>query len=157
MKEEGSAADPLTGLHNRRYILQELERHIEIHKRYGHPFALLRVGFDNLKSINDTFGDAGGDSVLQHLLSLMEMNLRDVDIACRYGGDEFVVIMPETDKPAVQAVGRRMAQSVSSTRFNIGDSVATAEVSFGAASCPEDGAVAETLLQAAVREPGPGE
>ena len=157
MKEEGFAADPLTGLYNRRYIVQELERHIEIYKRYGRPFALLRIRFDNLKSINDTFGDEGEDSVLQHLVTLMEVNVRDVDIACRYEEDEFVVIMPETDKQAVQAVGRRIANSVSSTRFNIGDSFAAVEVSFGAVSCPEDGAEAEVLLQAAVEQTGPGD
>ncbi len=157
MKEEGFAADPLTDLYNRRYIVQELERHIEIYKRYGRPFALLRIRFDNLKWINDTFGDGGEDSVLQHLVALMEVNVRDVDIARRYGDDEFVVIMPETDKQAVLAVGGRIANSVSSTRFNIGDSSATVEVSFLAVSCPEDGTEADALLQAAAGPTGPEE
>ena len=151
MKEEGFGAESLTGLYNRRYVMQELERHIEIYKRYHHPFGLLRIGFDNLNWVNDTFGDAGADSILQHLVTLIEANVRDVDIACRYGGDQFVVIMPETDKQAVQAVGHRIAHSVSSTRFKIGDSFATVEVSFSAVSCPEDGAEVEALLRAAVR------
>jgi diguanylate cyclase (GGDEF)-like protein len=157
MKDESSGPDRLTGLYNRRYVMQELERHIDIYKRYGHPFALLTVGFDNLKWINDTFGDAGGDSVLQHLVTVMKTNVRDVDVACRYGADEFVVIMPETDKEAVQVVGRRIVHSVSSTRFKIGESFATVEASFGTASCPEDGTKAGTLLRAAARQAGAGD
>lgn len=151
MNDESFAADPLTDLYNRRHIVQELERHIEIYKRYGRPFALLRIGFDNLEWVKDTFGDNGEDSVLQHLVTLMEVNVRDVDIASRYGEDEFVVIMPETDRQAAEAVGSRIAQSVSGTRFSIGDSFATVEVSLRVMSCPEGGAEAETLLRAAVR------
>ena len=157
MKEEGFAADPLTDLYNRRYVVQELERHIEMYKRYRRPFALLRIGFDNLKWINDTFGDAGEDSVLQHLVALMEVNVRDVDIASRYGEDEFVVIMPETDRQAAEAVGSRIAHSVRGTRFSIGDSFATVEVSLGVVSCPEDGAEAQMLLRAAAGQTGCGE
>lgn len=141
--------DALTGLHNRRFLEQELERHIELYKRYRHPFAVLMLDLDNLKWVNDTFGHAAGDSALRHLAALMRLNVRDVDIPCRFGGDEFLILMPEADKNAIQAVGRRIADSVSKTRFKLGRSVVGLQVSFGASACPEDGVEAEILLQEA--------
>ncbi len=141
--------DGLTGLRNRRSLDQELLRHVELYKRYRHPFAILMLDFDNLKWVNDTFGHAAGDSALKNLAALMQMNVRDVDIPCRFGGDEFVVLMPETEKNAVLAVGHRMSDSVKKTRFKIGRSLASLQVSFGVSSCPEDGVEAEALLQVA--------
>lgn len=141
--------DSLTGLSNRRYLETELGRHVEMYKRYRHPFAILMLDFDNLKWLNDTFGHAAGDSALQHLAKVMRMNVRDVDIPCRFGGDEFVVLMPEADKNAIQLVGQRISDSISKTQFKIGRSFATLEVSYGASGCPDDGVEAEVLLQRA--------
>ncbi len=141
--------DTLTELRNRRFLEQELERHVELYKRYRHPFGILMLDFDNLKFVNDTFGHAAGDSALQHLASLMRMNVRDVDIPCRFGGDEFVVLMPEAEKAAIQAVGRRIADSVAKTQLKIGRAFATLQVSFGVSACPEDGVESDILLQEA--------
>ncbi len=141
--------DALTGLHNRRFMEHELERHVELYKRYRHPFALLMLDFDNLKWVNDTFGHAAGDSALKHLGTLMQMNVRDVDIPCRFGGDEFLVLMPEAEKNAIQMVGRRIAESVSKTRFKLGRSFTSLQISFGVSACPEDGVETEVLLQEA--------
>ena len=140
--------DALTGLYNRRYWGHELERHVELYKRYRHPFAILMLDFDNLKWVNDTFGHAAGDTALTHLATVMRMNIRDVDIPCRFGGDEFMILMPEADRNAIQMVGRRIADSINRTRFKLGRSFATLRVSFGAAACPEDAFEAETLLHA---------
>jgi diguanylate cyclase (GGDEF)-like protein len=141
--------DALTGLYNRRYWEPELERYVELYKRYRHPFAILMLDFDNLKWVNDTFGHQAGDTALQHLGTVMRMSIRDVDIPCRFGGDEFLILMPEADKNAIQMVGRRISESINKTRFKLGRSFASLQVSFGAAACPEDGADAEVLLQAA--------
>jgi diguanylate cyclase (GGDEF)-like protein len=141
--------DALTGLYNRRYWEPELERHVELYKRYRHPFAILMLDFDNLKWVNDTFGHAAGDTALNHLATVMRMNVRDVDIPCRFGGDEFLILMPEADKNAIQMVGRRIAESVNKTRFKLGRSFASLQVSCGAAACPEDATEAQALLQAA--------
>ncbi len=141
--------DALTGLYNRRYWEPELDRHVELYKRYRHPFAILMIDFDNLKWVNDTFGHAAGDTALQHLGTVMRMNIRDVDIPCRFGGDEFLILMPEADKNAIQMVGRRISESINKTRFKLGRSFASLQVSFGSAACPEDGADAEVLLQSA--------
>jgi diguanylate cyclase (GGDEF)-like protein len=140
--------DSLTGLYNRRYWEPELERHVELYKRYRHPFAILMLDFDNLKWVNDTFGHAAGDTALTHLATVMRMNIRDVDISCRFGGDEFLILMPEADKNAIQMVGRRIAESVNKTRFKLGRSFASLQISYGVAACPEDATEAEALLQA---------
>lgn len=141
--------DSLTGLYNRRYWEPELERYVELYKRYRHPFAILMLDFDNLKWVNDTFGHQAGDTALTHLATVMRMNIRDVDIPCRFGGDEFLILMPEADKNAIQMVGRRISESINKTRFKLGRSFASLQVSFGAAACPEDGTDAEVLLQQA--------
>ncbi len=141
--------DGLTGLYNRRYWEPELARHIELYKRYRHPFAILMLDLDNLKWVNDTFGHAAGDTALTHLATVMRMNIRDVDIPCRFGGDEFLILMPEADLNAIQMVGRRISESINKTRFKLGRSFASLQVSFGAAACPENGVDAETLLREA--------
>jgi diguanylate cyclase (GGDEF)-like protein len=141
--------DALTGLYNRRYWEPELERYVELYKRYRHPFAVLMLDFDNLKWVNDTFGHAAGDTALVHLATVMRMSIRDVDIPCRFGGDEFLILMPEADKNAIQMVGRRISESINKTRFKLGRSFASLQVSFGSAACPEDGADAEVLLKVA--------
>ena len=129
-----------------------VQSNAELYKRYRHPFAILMLDFDNLKWVNDTFGHQAGDTALTHLATVMRMNIRDVDIPCRFGGDEFLILMPEADKNAIQMVGRRIAESINKTRFKLGRSFASLQVSFGAAACPEDGTEAEVLLQQADAE-----
>jgi diguanylate cyclase (GGDEF)-like protein len=141
--------DSLTGLYNRRYWEPELARHVELYKRYRHPFAILMLDLDNLKWVNDTFGHAAGDTALTHLATVMRMSIRDVDIPCRFGGDEFLILMPEADRNAIQMVGRRISESINKTRFKLGRSFASLQVSFGAAACPENGVDAEALLREA--------
>ncbi len=141
--------DALTGLYNRRYMGQELDRHVEIFKRYRHPFSLLMLDLDNLKWVNDTHGHPAGDSALRHLAMLLKVNVRDVDIPCRYGGDEFVVLMPETEKEVVEVVGRRIADSLHKTKLKVDGGLIAMQVSVGYSSCPVDGRESEELLQEA--------
>src|SRR5680860_73142 len=139
--------DVLTGLRNRRYLIQELERHVELHKRYNHPFALLMLDLDNLKWLNDTHGHQAGDTALNHLATLMRACIRDVDIACRYGGDEFMILMPETPKEQVRLVGRRISDALQKTKLKVEGSLVALTVSVGSAACPDDGVEIEQLLQ----------
>lgn len=141
--------DPLTGLHNRRFLEQELDRHVELYKRYRHPFAVLMLDLDSLKLVNDMFGHAAGDDALKHLATVMRANIRDTDIPARYGGDEFIILMPEADKSAIQAVGQRIAESISKTRVRLGGGFVSLEVSFGASACPSDGTTPDALLKQA--------
>lgn len=141
--------DSLTGLYNRRFLVQELDRHVEMFKRYHHPFAVLMLDLDSLKSVNDTHGHPAGDAAIRHFSTLLKMNVRDVDIPCRYGGDEFVVLMPETDKKMVETVGRRIAESLHKTKLKAGNALIALRVSAGYSACPEDGRESEELLQIA--------
>jgi hypothetical protein len=86
---------------------------------------------------------------LAHTDTLMRAHIRDTDIPCRYGGDEFIVLMPEADKNAIQAVGRRIAETISKTRVKLGGGYVSLEVSFGASSCPAEGTSADVLLKQA--------
>ncbi len=104
---------------------------------------------DNLKWLNDTHGHAAGDAALRHVAALMRSSIRDVDFACRYGGDEFVILMPETEKQVVEIVAERIADSLQKTKLKIDHSLLTLEVTVGSASCPEDGTDSEHLLQEA--------
>ncbi|HEY5529959.1 MAG TPA: GGDEF domain-containing protein [Thermoleophilia bacterium] len=141
--------DVLTGLNNRRLFVQELERHAQMFKRYHHPFSIMMFDLDGLKLINDTLGHHAGDDALRHLAALLRASIRDVDIACRYGGDEFLVLMPDTTRSPAEVVGARIADAMSKTKFKVDHSLVTLEVSVGNASCPEDGVQPEELLKEA--------
>ncbi len=141
--------DALTGLYNRRFMVQELERHCEMYKRYRHPFSLLMLDLDNLKAVNDTHGHPAGDAALKHLAMLLKVNVRDVDIACRLGGDEFIVLMPETEQNVVQVVGDRISTSLAKTKLKVEGGLVSLEVSVGNASCPTHGTEGDQLLEEA--------
>lgn len=141
--------DPLTGLYNRRFMTRELERHCEMYKRYRHPFSILMLDLDNLKAVNDTHGHQAGDAALKHLAMLLKVNVRDVDIACRLGGDEFIVLMPETEQSVVQVVGDRISTSLAKTKLKVDAALVSLEVSVGDASCPTHGTESDQLLEEA--------
>jgi diguanylate cyclase (GGDEF)-like protein len=141
--------DSLTGLFNRRYLIEQLERHTEIFKRYHHPFSILMLDLDNLKALNDTHGHAAGDAALRHIATLMTVSVRDIDICCRYGGDEFIILMPDTEGNVVQVVGDRIKESLHKTKLKVNASLITLHISAGSASCPQEGQESEELLQKA--------
>jgi diguanylate cyclase (GGDEF)-like protein/PAS domain S-box-containing protein len=89
--------DPLTGIYNRRYFNQVIEQELARSKRYAHPIGFLMVDVDRFKEINDRFGHQTGDRVLQVVANLLKDALRDCDLVIRYGGDEFLIVLPETN------------------------------------------------------------
>ena len=99
--------DPLTGLHNRRFMLEQLDRLNARAKRYGNTFSLALIDLDHFKSVNDTYGHEAADRVLCSLADLIRDDLRDADISARYGEEEFMVLLPETDmEDAVNTINR---------------------------------------------------
>ncbi len=109
---EGSSKDFLTGLYNHMYFHQAIESEIQRAARYGHKLCVLMMDLDRFKSVNDTLGHPIGDSIIRQLATILRQALREVDVAVRYGGDEFAVILPETEKDEGLYVAERIRSAV---------------------------------------------
>ena len=109
--------DGLTGLYNQRHFYQQLNNEIERHSRYKADLSLLLMDIDHFKIFNDTWGHLEGDKVLMELGLMIKSCLRNMDSAYRYGGEEFTVILPETNLKSACIVGERIRQSFASKRF----------------------------------------
>jgi two-component system cell cycle response regulator len=116
---EMAITDQLTGLHNRRYMSRHLDTLIAGAHRSGKSIAFLIMDIDHFKSVNDTYGHDIGDEVLREFASRISANVRGIDLACRYGGEEFVVVMPDTDTAFAYTVAERLRKSVEETPFVI--------------------------------------
>ncbi|MGI4757591.1 MAG: GGDEF domain-containing protein [Janthinobacterium lividum] len=104
--------DPLTGLFNRRYLDEKLAEELERAERYGLPLAILLIDVDRFKAVNDTHGHQTGDEVLTRVAQVVSSNVRVNDIAVRYGGEEILVVAPETDRKAAFSLAERLRGSV---------------------------------------------
>ncbi len=116
---ELAITDPLTGLHNRRYMEGHLKTLVDEAKSSGRPLSMLVTDIDHFKIVNDTQGHDGGDAVLKEFSARMRRNTRGIDLACRLGGEEFVIIMPETDIARAYQVGERLRAMIASEPFMV--------------------------------------
>jgi two-component system cell cycle response regulator len=116
---EMAVTDQLTGLHNRRYMSRHLDTLIAGANKNGKPIAFLILDIDHFKSVNDTHGHDIGDEVLREFAGRVAANVRGVDLACRYGGEEFVAVMPDTDIEFAYSVAERLRKSVETDSFPI--------------------------------------
>lgn len=145
-----SLRDPLTGLFNRRYLEASLEREVQRAQRQQHPLSVLMLDLDNFKRFNDHFGHEAGDALLASFGSLLQSLVRSEDVACRYGGEEFTILMHETDSAqalarAEQICAATRAMDVQHRRQQLG----TISVSIGIATLPIHGDTPEDLLRKA--------
>jgi diguanylate cyclase (GGDEF)-like protein len=108
--EQMAATDPLTGVYNRRHFGEVLEKYFAESARYGQDLACIMCDLDGYKKLNDTLGHQFGDKVLQVTASIIARNLRVMDVAARYGGDEFVVLLPHAGSKVAMAVGERIRE-----------------------------------------------
>ncbi|TKT76978.1 PleD family two-component system response regulator [Aquamicrobium sp. LC103] len=117
---EMAVTDGLTGLHNRRYLDSHLATLFERASSRRRPLSLMITDIDRFKSVNDTWGHDAGDDVLREFASRLRKNVRGIDLACRLGGEEFVVVMPETEASVAEKVAERIRAQIAATPFPIG-------------------------------------
>jgi diguanylate cyclase (GGDEF)-like protein len=146
-----STVDSLTGLFNRAFFFAAVEREIQRSSRTGRRFGLLMMDLDELKEINDRFGHFHGDQVLRGVADVIKSGVRRLDTAARYGGDEFVVLLPETEPTGSYVLAEKIRQGVedlgvAGPGFDIHTSI-----SIGAVAYPDDGLTADDLLISADR------
>ena len=125
---EMAILDPLTALHNRRYMTSHLKTLFEESSQRGKPLSVLVLDIDYFKAVNDSHGHDAGDSVLREFASGVRRNIRGIDLACRLGGEEFVVVMPDTDLAKAYLVGERLRQCIAAAPFYAGERIGTLEV-----------------------------
>ena len=123
--------DTLTGLFNYRHFSEALDREIERSKRSGRPTGLIMVDLDHFKQVNDQYGHEAGNVVLQDVSALLRAATRKLDIPCRYGGEEFAVILPSTDLLTSGQVAERLRHMIESDPIDIGDTHLSVTASLG--------------------------
>jgi two-component system cell cycle response regulator len=126
-----SLTDELTQLYNRRYLIQRLDEELNKIRRYGYILSVLMLDIDHFKQINDTFGHSQGDLALEKLAELIKHNIRNVDIACRYGGEEMVVIFSFTNFEGVFDVATRLLKKVEECNFGTHENPLKFTISIG--------------------------
>jgi two-component system cell cycle response regulator len=148
---ELAITDGLTGLHNRRYMESHLGTVIEQAAARGKPASLLILDIDHFKAVNDTYGHDAGDDVLREFALRLKRCVRNVDLACRYGGEEFVVVMPDTDIAIAQVVAERIRRTIAAEPFAIhkGARQLDVTISIGLATRQDQGDSAEAILKRA--------
>jgi two-component system, cell cycle response regulator len=151
MSIEMAITDALTGLHNRRYMESHLGTLAEQAAARGKPMTLLIIDIDHFKVINDTFGHDAGDDVLREFAIRLRKSTRGIDLACRYGGEEFVVVMPETDKAVATVVAERIRRRIASEPFAIraGEGSVDVTISIGLAALNGAGESVAAVLKRA--------
>jgi diguanylate cyclase (GGDEF)-like protein/PAS domain S-box-containing protein len=145
-----STRDALTGLYNRRYLEEMLDREIRRAVRAGHPLGILMLDLDHFKTFNDTYGHDAGDTVLRETATFLTRSIRIEDFACRFGGEEFVIILPTADLQASQARAERIRSKIRELAvLHQGNSLGKITVSVGVAGLPVHGTSPKELLNAA--------
>jgi diguanylate cyclase (GGDEF)-like protein len=148
--QEQAITDPLTGLLNRRRFGELLANETARAKRLGHPLGLIMLDVDSFKEANDTHGHQTGDAVLEAAASLLANEVREIDVVARFGGDEFVAVLPETDLNGAAVLAERIRTKVADLKVKAPDgSTLTVTASLGVASLPDSAHDGETLLAAA--------
>jgi diguanylate cyclase (GGDEF)-like protein len=146
-----SITDELTGLFNYRYLQQRLDDEIERAKRYSRSLSMLMLDADDFKRFNDTYGHIAGDQALAEIGQVLRAAVREIDVVCRYGGEEFSVVLPETDAEGAFVVAEKVREAVASHSFADGDGNRGVHVtvSIGLATFPSSAADREELLRQA--------
>ncbi|MFH0771027.1 MAG: sensor domain-containing diguanylate cyclase [Candidatus Omnitrophota bacterium] len=138
--------DGLTGLYVRRHFLERLNEEIARSERHNLKLSVLMIDLDHFKLCNDTYGHLVGDIALKDIAKIMREHIRQVDLIGRYGGEEFIIALPDTDKSAAVSVADRIRQSTEIRKFRAYDETISMTVSIGVATYPADGLSAAALI-----------
>ena len=141
-----AVTDSLTGTYVRRYFMVKLQEEIRRAERYNKTFSIIMVDLDRFKRINDTYGHDAGDRILEAISHFLQKNIRDVDVIARFGGEEFVMLIPDADKEAAFRLAERLRQNLA--KVESGDLPRTT-FSLGISSYPADGREVEDLIKKA--------
>lgn len=141
-----SETDELTGIYNRRGFAIIADRIFGQSVRYNRPLSLLAIDSDNMKKVNDDYGHKAGDQLLVTLVNTIQAQLRHTDVLARQGGDEFVVLLPETPSSGALDVAERIRQAVENTPLVLEGKIVHTTVSIGVASYPSEGHSLDVLL-----------
>jgi diguanylate cyclase (GGDEF)-like protein len=148
--QELAVRDSLTGLFNRRYMEETLEREISRAQREHRSLGVIMTDVDSFKHINDAFGHALGDAVLARVGELLERHIRKSDVACRFGGDEFILILPECSLEDAVLRAQTLRRTVEEASFMFdGTDIGQVTLSMGVSALPSHGGTAADLLRAA--------
>lgn len=146
---EQAIRDPLTNLFNRRYLEETLDHEIARASRDGYSICIMMIDLDHFKKVNDTYGHEAGDNVLKAIAATLSTETRRGDFASRYGGEEFVVVMPNIDKPVAYERAEKLRNTLNSLYIPYGIYSLTITISMGIASYPTNGLTRESILRAA--------
>jgi diguanylate cyclase (GGDEF)-like protein len=141
-----SITDPLTGIYNRRYLNRRLSEEITRFNRYKHHFSFMMLDLDKFKEYNDTFGHVAGDNLIKNLANVMEKSLRTIDIAARFGGDEFVAIFPQTPKVDAIQISNRLKEHIEKSLSEYNREMPLT-LSVGLATFPDDASSIMELIE----------
>jgi diguanylate cyclase (GGDEF)-like protein len=148
-QKELATIDGMTGLYNHRFFQEALGREISRSQRYGAMVSLLYMDIDHFKLFNDKYGHQVGDEVLKIVSRTIRRNLRDSDVACRYGGEELVAILPDTPVEGAATAGEKIRKAVESLRLPINGQSVKITISAGVAMYPLNATDKQTLIEAA--------
>ena len=142
--------DALTGLYNRRVLDERLAKDIQRANRYKHSLSLFMIDIDHFKSVNDSYGHATGDLIIKGVSRIIEGSIREIDYSSRYGGEEFVVVLPETSLTDAEELAERLCSTVEEKSFEIKDgSNLSVTISIGVSGFIEESKSSEHLINQA--------
>jgi diguanylate cyclase (GGDEF)-like protein len=146
-----SITDGLTGAYNYRFLIDAIRKEIGRAERFREEFAIIMLDVDGLKEYNDVHGHLGGSGVIKRIAAIAASKLRAIDMLCKYGGDEFVVVLPRTPKKGAAFAAERIRQSIEEHAFPGERKTGKITMSMGIASFPEDGRTVQDLIERADR------